>query len=112
MLAQLATDDPALDADRDAAGNGTAVIDLHLPRHCGLAQGAHRLAHCLIQQCGDNSAVQVSGMALEIFAHGRKTHDGAVGRNQKPEVQPGGVGRATAEAAVLGRESERPEMFL
>ena len=112
MLALHAADDPALDANRDAAGNRVPVIDLDVPCHRALAQGAQSLAHCLIQQCGDNSAMQVSGMALEIFAHGRKTHDGAVGRDQKLEVHPSGVGRATAEAAVLGRVSERLEMFL
>jgi hypothetical protein len=56
--------------------------------------------------------MQVAGMALEIIAHGRKAHDVAVGSDEELKVQSGAVGRAAAEAAVLGRVGEWFEMFL
>ena len=101
MLALLAADDAALDANRDVTGNGAEVIDFHLPRHGRIAQGAHCFAHGLVEQRGDDAAMQVAGMALESIGDGGKAHDGAVGSEQELEVQPGGIGRAAAEAAVL-----------
>ena len=56
--------------------------------------------------------MKVAGMAREIFTYCRKAGDTAVWRDQKLETQPGGVGRAAAEAPVVGCLGDRLEIFL
>jgi len=112
MLARLVANHAALDANWRSTGNRAEVVDLDLARHRGFAPSPHCLAHGLIEQRGDNAAVQIAGMAVEGAGDGGKAHNGAVVRKQEFEAQSILICLSAAEAAVSGRMSKGREVFV
>jgi len=101
MFAAFATDEAALHANGRSRRHGAKVIDLHLSGHGGQPLGSYRLAHRLVQQRGDDAAMQITGRALEaVWNRGQAHHSSVLGK-QKLQMQATGISRPAAKAAVL-----------
>ena len=71
---------------------------------------ADSLTHGLVEQRGDDAAMQVSGMTLEGCGNcGHRNHTVVLGKKEF-EAQAGGVGRTASETAVLGGVREWREV--
>jgi hypothetical protein len=102
VFAALAADYAALQANGRAGGNRAAVVDLDVAGHGSKTQCADGLAHDFVEQCGDDAAVQIAGVAFECIRNRHKADDRSVLGEKEFELQTAGVCRAAAEAAVAG----------
>jgi hypothetical protein len=84
--------------------HGAEVIDLHVAGHGEDVEGAVKLAHGLVEECGDDAAVNVAGRAfmhaveLDLCGGGDVVGVGCVGG--EGEVEALGVGGAASEAVI------------
>ena len=102
MFAAFATDEAALHANGRSRRHGAKVIDLHLSGHGGQTLGSYRLAHRLVQQRGDDAAMQITGGTLEAIRNRNRANHASVLGKQEFKAKAGCIGRAAAEAAALG----------
>src|SRR5579859_1262586 len=81
-----------------------------MPRHRREAAGPDGLAHCFVQQRGDNSAMQKPGMPLKLIGDRHRADYRAVFGKQKVELQPVRVGLTTSEATILSAMGQGSEI--
>jgi len=67
---------------------GTKVVDLHLAGHGRQPRARMGLAHRLVQQRGDDAAMQVTGRALEAVRNRRQANHAPVLGNQNSRCKP------------------------
>ena len=101
VFAALAANQAALHANLRSRGYWPKVVDLHPAGHGRQPPRANGLAHDLVQQRGDDAAMQVAGRTLETVRNRRKANHAPIFGKQKLEVQAGRIGRAAAKATVL-----------
>lgn len=101
MLAKVAANDAALDADRLAAGNGTKVLDFDLARDGRIAFGSNCLAHGFVEQRGNDAAMEVAGVPAECVGDDGKADDRAIGGEHELEMEPSEIGWPTTETAIV-----------
>ncbi len=101
VLAAFAARDPSLDTQRSYGRNRTKEVHFHVPRHCCKATGADGFAHGFVKQGCDYSAVEQAYMALESVRHRWQADNRTVWSQKEVQTQATGIGRSTAEAAVL-----------
>src|SRR3984957_1810033 len=112
MLTRLEANDAAFDANRRSTGNGAKVVDLESFRHRGPPRGGTSFAHGLIEQRGDDAAVQIAGRALKGVRNNRKAYESSVFRAKEFEVHTVLICRAATEASVVSRVGEGREVFV
>ncbi len=103
MLAAFAASHFSFDAQGRGRGYGTQIIDLDMARHGGQTLGAHGLAHGLVEQGGDDAAVQAAGMAFEGMRDDCEADHAAIRGVQEFQAQPRGIGLAAAKTAIRRR---------
>ena len=110
-FASLGANDAALQSNWLGTGHWQQVINLEVARHGGDSRGAHSLAHRLIEERGDNAAVQVAGVAAEVIGDGSVADDQTIVGDQELKLQSMRINGAAAEAAVLRGVLQRSQIF-
>src|SRR6266702_1518922 len=87
MLPSLVMVKSALESDGSGARNGPEVVDLHVARHADHVVGADGFTHGLVEQGGDNSAVEIAARAFKRIGNGRQADHGAVFGKHEFEMQ-------------------------
>lgn len=78
-LAALASEVVGGEGERDVQGGGAEVVDLHVAGHGEDVQGAVKLGHGLVEEGGDDAAVDVAGRALVNSGERNSGRGGDVG---------------------------------
>ena len=83
---------------------GSEVVDLHVTGHGEDVEGAVEFAHGLVEERGDDAAVDIAGRAfvhaIELKVAGCGDSVGVGGVGCEGEVEALGVGGAAAEAVI------------
>jgi len=95
-----------------STGDGASVVDLHVAGHRGQAARAYSFAHGFIQQSGNDAAMKIAWVTFECGRYRGRANNCAILGKQKVEVKAAGIGRATAEASVLGRVGQWRQFFV
>jgi len=75
VLAAFIPRDAAFQEERLAGGNRPQVVNLHVACHGDEAARTYGLAHGLVDQGGDDAAVQVARVALKIAGYDGLSQD-------------------------------------
>ena len=110
MLAALVAHNPAFEPNGGAGRNGSAIVHFEVAGHGGKAARADRLAHGLIEERCDDSAVQESGVAFEAIGDADGANHCAVIGEEEFKLQAVFIGFSATEAAILGRMGQGSEI--
>ena len=102
MLAALAAQPVALQANRRRGVNRAQITDFHLCGYSRQPLGPHRFAHRLVEHCGNDAAMYITVRTLESFQNRRQANHFSVFGKQKLQMQSSGIGRSATETAALG----------
>ena len=111
VLAAFVPGHPRLQPDRRLRWHRPQIIHLHVARHGHNAVRTYRLAHGLVQQRGDDAAVEQPVRPFKHVAYLRQRNHLPVIGQKELEMQPDRVGFAAAKTAVLRGMRQGSQVF-